>query len=246
VRRLRPPAAAGPLAGPGRRVLYELATCTDTGRPDSVPHPRFVREVWDRYLVAMWDNWEGLVLHDHVVFLGRWESKFTTGALPSNVEQDYFPLYLFALFQKLWLSGMFGELIRPRLRKRANVGAARRLWDAFLLFQNRYWFVELTRRPLPVQLYRLYQQGLGVTPLYEELAEQVRDLERYHEQKAARQISRLLVSVQLVALPVTALAHLFGFALIERGLWLLGLGVLGVLYTILFGLWWLWNSTSRD
>jgi hypothetical protein len=135
------PAPAPLFASPGQRALYEMATCTDTSDPDYVPHRTYLRELWQRNHVALWDNWQGLVLHDNVVFLGQRPHGFPMKALAHNVEYDYFHLYLYALFQKLWLSITFGDMIRPKNWLGLPLPAVRRLVDSCLLFQNRYWFV---------------------------------------------------------------------------------------------------------
>jgi hypothetical protein len=246
-------AAGAPLATPGERILYELATCTQSTHPDFAPHRSYLRRLWRRNRAAFWANWQGLVLHDNAVFLGMRESRFLLGALPHNVEADYLPMYLYALFQKTWLSVMFGDMVqaRPRtwwqkLRSLWDVSAARRLMDHFILFQNRFWFVEVTRKPLPVELYRLFQHGLGVEPLYRELAEQVHDLETYYEQRLSRRVSRITALALLLGWSASVPVHLFGYHLVEQGLWpqaaLVWLAFLGALAV----LWVVWTVTSRD
>ncbi|HJT75612.1 MAG TPA: hypothetical protein VJ739_00255, partial [Gemmataceae bacterium] len=247
------PAVEGRPADDGRlfasvseQALYELATCTDTSRPSFVPHRRFLEGLWRRNLVAFWDNWQALVLRDNVVFLGLGADGFTAGVLPHNVESDYFPLYLYALFQKTWLSVQFGALIRPRVHLGRNLKAARRLWDDFLLFQNHYWFAEVTRKPLATALYRRFRRCLGVEPLYRELAEQARDLQQYHEGKSQRRRHRLQVSAYFVYVPLAAMAALFGFRLIQGNFWLSAVGVAGTMYALVVGLWLLWNTLDRE
>src|SRR5205807_2548873 len=77
-------------ASPVQRALYELATCTDTGDPNYRPHPAYLSRLWDRGLVALWDNWQALALHDNVVFLGVRDTRFLATDFPHNVENDYF------------------------------------------------------------------------------------------------------------------------------------------------------------
>ncbi len=240
------PADGRLFASASEQALYELATCTDTARRSYAPHRRFVEGLWERNLAAFWENWQALVLHDNVVFLGLGADGFTVGALPHNVESDYFPLYLYALFQKTWLSVKFGELVRPQVQLGRNLKAARQLWDDFLLFQNHYWFAEVTRKPLATELYRRFRQGLGVEPLYRELAEQARDLQQYHEGKSQRRRHRLQVSAYFVYVPLAAMAALFGMRLIRENLWLTALVMVAAMYALVAGLWYLWNRFDRE
>ena len=110
------------------RLLYELATCTDTDQPDYLPAKTYVRDLMDRHRIAHWDNWQGMALHDNVVFLGLLEGDFTCESLPHNAESDYFYLYLLTLFYKDRLSVLSGEMMgrEVRLSERVRRRAASR------------------------------------------------------------------------------------------------------------------------
>jgi hypothetical protein len=242
------PAAAtpGPFPSVTDRVLYELATCTDTSDPDYLPDRVHVEQLFGQNRLAFWDNWNGLALHDNVVFLGKNDSRFLARTLAHNVESDYLHLYVYTLFQKTWLSIAFGTKVRKTGGTVWRKSPSRQLMDDFLLFQNRYWFVELTRKPLPVTLYRLYQHGLDVVPLYEDLSKQVQALHTHYEQQTLRRQSRLLASVSAVALPASAIASIFGWKLISDDRWWEALVLLGAMYGLLILLWVGWNRLAGD
>jgi hypothetical protein len=239
-------AAKGPFPTATHRTLYELATCTDTSDPVYLPDRDHLEQLFGKHLLAFWDNWSGLALHDNVVFLGKNDGPFLTRSLAHNVESDYLHLYVYTLFQKTWLSLAFGSKVRKRGGAVWGGSPSRRLLDEFLHFQNRYWFVEITRKPLPVALYRLYQHGLDVEPLYKELSEQVHALHNYYEQQSLRRQSRLLASVSAVALPASVMANLFGTKLLSEGRWWQALVLLGALYGLLILLWLVWNRIAED
>lgn len=239
------PAGAGLWASPAERVLYELATVTKTDDPDYRPHPEQVAQLRQRHAIRLWSNWQGMALQDNVVFLGLWDSRFTRYGLPHNVESDYFHLYLFTLFQKVRLSLMFGELIRWGTDLGRNLREARRLWDAFMEFQNHYWFTEVTRKPQGVELYRRFQEGLGAGPLYEEIWEEVRELRDHYERKFERHVSMLLNFLTFVGLPAGLLVELFSNALIQQASWGQFFRTAALLYALLGGLWWVWRAFSR-
>jgi hypothetical protein len=196
-----------------------LATCTLLTQPEYVPEANYLQELWQRHAFAFWANWRGMALHDNVVFLATEESPFTKGTLAHNVENDYLQLYLFTLFQKVRLSMMLGELIRPEVRVARDIKEARRLWDTFMEFQNRYWFAEVTRKPLGTELYRQFQRGLGVLPVYEEVKEEVRELRDHYERKFERRISGMLNFLTFVGLPAGLLVELFSNALVREATW---------------------------
>jgi hypothetical protein len=237
--------ASGLWTSPSERILYELATVTPTDIPDYWPHPGYVAHLRQKHVIRLWANWQGMALHDNVVFLGLWRSPFTIGGLPHNVENDYFHLYLFALFQKVRLSMMFGELVRREAPLGQRLREARRLWDAFMEFQNHYWFTEVTRKPQGVEIYHRFQEGLGAVPLYEELQTEVRELRDHYERKFERQISSLLNFLTFVGLPAGLLVELFSNALIRQATWGQFLGTALLMYAVLGGLWLLWRSLRR-
>jgi hypothetical protein len=201
------------------RILYELATCTDTSAPNYIPDKKYLATLLDQGMISFWDNWKGLTLRDNTVFLGTGESEFIKVALPHNIECDYLHLYLFTAFQKLRLSMTFGELIRRQVDLSKNLREARRLWNSFIMFQNRYWFAEVTRKAQGVELYRYFQRGLGTLPMYQEMQEEVSELQEFYERKFERRNNQLLYFLTLVGLPAGILVSLFSGALIKVASW---------------------------
>jgi len=233
-------------ASPADRIVYELATCTLLSDPTYIPHPSYLSRLWEQHALAFWANWRGMALHDNVVFLGTEAGPFTLRSLPHNVENDYFHLYLFVLFQKVRLSMMLGERIRREVRVARHLREARRLWDTFMEFQNHYWFAEVTRKPQGMELYRRYHQGLGVTPLYEEIKEEMRELRDHYERKFERRVSELLNVLTFVGLPAGLLVELFSNALVRQATWGQFLMDAAIMYAVIGGLWLLWRFLRRE
>lgn len=209
------PASARPFESPTERLLYELATCTDTSDPAYVPHPRVLDAMRERSLIALWENWQGLALRDNVVFLALRESRFTLRVLPHNVESDYFHLYLLALFQWTRLSILSGELVREKQHLGRDLSAVRQLLDEFMMLQNRFWFREVTRKPQGIEIYRRFQQGLDVVPLFDEVQERLGDLSSYYDRRAERRVTNLLTFLTLVLMPLSLTVDLYSNALFD-------------------------------
>jgi hypothetical protein len=181
--------AAALFASSAERVLYELATLSQTEDADQSPRREALVRVFERGHIALWENWQGLALHDNVVFLGTRPSDFTRKTLAHNVEVDYFHLFLLTLYQKLRLSFLSGELMRRDIDFVKNHREASGLWDAYTRFRNHYWFVEVTSRPQGIILYRQFQRGLGVRTLHRAVATEVRALREYYESKNAADLA---------------------------------------------------------
>lgn len=100
-----------PFATPQQQLLYELANGrrATPGTPFE-PHPEGLQATLTDHRIALWANWEALALPDRVCFLAHRSDDFNRYVLAHNVEADYFQLYLLALYQKLRLSLLAGEL----------------------------------------------------------------------------------------------------------------------------------------
>jgi hypothetical protein len=246
-----------PFGTPVEQALYELATCTHAAHPDYTPHPSGLKRLLDKGHIALWTNWEGMALHDHVVFLGTRPSGFTLHALARNVEHDYFHLYLLTLYQKMRLSLLSGELMRKGATLHRNLREARDLANDFVMFRNHYWFAQVTLRPQGIELYRYFQQGLDVRTLYETINSEVRGLQAFYEGKAQRHVRGLLDFVAFVGLPTTILNGLFFRHLLEFDekskrfifipeRWKQFAYIAGVVYPMVAVAWWCWKRLGKD
>lgn len=166
-----------------QQTLYELATGTniEDEEDDYIPHGVGLRQTMRRSRIALWKIWEGLALHDNVVFLGARPTPFTCNGLAHNVENDYFHLYLLTLYQKVRLSTFSGELMRRGEDLYQNTKEAQSLSYKFSMFRNHYWFPEVTFKPQGIELYKRFQQGLNVLSLYEGVSKEVSELQLYYE-----------------------------------------------------------------
>ena len=242
--------APHPLQAPALRTLYDLATCTDSTQSDYAPHPSYAQQLLADNLFAHWENWQALALHDNVAFLGTRATGFTQGALGHNVESVYFYLYIMTLFQKNRMSVMLGEVMRRDARLHRNLEKARRLWKAFLTFQDHYWFNEVTPRRQGTELYRCYQRGLDLLPLFTQLSGRVRDLQDHLERQYERRLDRLMKFVTFVAFPTTWMISIYGrlfdpakgWKWAGEWAWAEVIGTAGVLYGgfFLLGLIWVY------
>ena len=236
-----------------QRVAYELVTCTQTSLPDYEPHPDGLKQLMANGRIALWTNWEGIALHDNVVFLGTVATPFTRGDLAENVENDYFYLYLLALYQKMRLSIFSGELMRQNDDLYRNLEEARAMVDSFVEFRNHYWFANVTFKPQGTTIYQQFQRGLNVESLYESVSHEVNELQEYYERKADRRREALLFFLTFVGLPAGLLAAMFGAVLFDEGAkvspnpkaWTL----LGVISLLVYGLsaliYFVWKRSGR-
>jgi len=219
-----------------------LAPVCDPGRP----HPKRLDELRQRNFLAIWDNWQGLVLPDRILFLGTRCTRFTETALPRNVRSEYLVLHLLTLFQKIRLSLMNGELLRGDKTSREHRRQSQLLWDAFITFQNHYWYSEVTPLEQGKLLYASFQEGLDVRALYEQMGEEVHQIRQYYVHRGERRVQGILNFLTFVGFPLGLWITLLGptlFAPAETQLqatWPLALGGLAVFCVVTLPLWLWW------
>jgi hypothetical protein len=183
---------AGPFATAVDRVVFEYATCIGLGEsvhnPTWVPSPEQASRYCRENRLALWRCWTGMVLKDGLVFLGTEDIGFNRRSLPWQVENEYLPLYLFALYQKLQLFTFSNELLREVALSHGHLRGARALLQRFVGFRSQYWFTEVTRKPQGGDLYRAFQRGLEVPVMYEMVTSSVKDVKEYYEGVWTRQV----------------------------------------------------------
>ncbi|HEY0323649.1 MAG TPA: hypothetical protein VGC66_22030 [Pyrinomonadaceae bacterium] len=201
------------------RLLFEFASNIQIGdsqnNPVWVPSPERVSELKEQNLISVWHAWRGMALKESVVFLGTEDIGFNKSTLPHNVENDYLPLYLYGLYQKYQLFVFADELMRKGAYLAEHLEEVRKLMDRFMDFRNKFWFNEVTRKPLGGELYRKFQQGLESTLLYEMVSSQVKDLKEYYEERRQRRIGVLLNLFTFAFLPLSAVIGVFGMTFFQ-------------------------------
>jgi hypothetical protein len=186
---------AGPFPSAADRLVFELAACIGLG--ESVSNPVWVPSADQaaKYCrdnrVSLWRIWTGMVLKDAVVFLGTEDVPYNRRSLPRQVENDYLPLYLFVLYQKLQLFTFSNDLLREVALSSGRLTGARSLLQRFVTFRSRYWFAEVTRKPQGGELYRTFQRGLEVPTAYEMVTGSVKDVKDYYEGVWSRRVQWL-------------------------------------------------------
>lgn len=240
-------APAGSFRSVKDRLMFEMASCIKVG--DSVSNPMWVPtqeqvvRLREQNQIAIWRSWRGMALKESVVFLGTEDIRFNRVSLPHNVEYDYLPLYLYALYQKYQLFIFADELMRKGAYVAQHLSEVRGLMDRFVDFRNRYWFSEVTRKPLGSDLYRMFQQGMETQSFYEMVSSQVMELKEYYEERRQRRIDLLLNLFTFAFLPLSATIGIFGMTFFQ-GSWLSFAIAFIVAAATSLGLWRWWTEEA--
>lgn len=199
----------GPFPTPADRIVFELAACVGLGESTRNPVWTPAAEQAGRYLrenrIALWRCWTGMVLKESLVFLGTEDLPFNHSSLPRQVENDYLPLYLMALFQKLQLIGFSTELMGEVGHGHGRLRGARAILQRYVRFRSQFWFSEVTRRPQGGELYRTFQRGLDVGIAHDLVTGSIKDIKDYYEGVWSRQVGWVKDGMTYLAPPLAGL-----------------------------------------
>jgi hypothetical protein len=186
---------AGAFACGTDRLVFELATSIPLG--DSVNNPMWVpsheqaQRICSENRLSLWRCWTGMVLKESLIFLGTEDLHFTRKSLARHIENEYLPLYLFVLFQKLQLFTYSTELMHEVAGACGRLRGARAILHRFVAFRSQFWFSEVTRRPQGGELYHTLQRGLEVQAMHELVTGSVKEIKDYYESLWSRQVQWL-------------------------------------------------------
>lgn len=222
------------------RLVFEFASSIPVGdsvnNPMWIPSTEYAKGLKTQKQFSVWQAWCGMALKESVVFLGTEDINFNRKILPGNIENDYLPLYIYSLYQKYQLFIFADELMRKGAYAAQHLQEVRVLMDRFMDFRNKYWFNEVTRKPLGSELYCKFQQGLESNALYDLVSLQVKDLKEHYEERRQRRIDLLLNLFTFVFLPLGAVIAIFGMTFFT-GSWKSFIIVMILIFIISLGIW---------
>jgi len=206
------------------QVLYEFGTCTGLGSSSAEggnfrPSPEYAESIMTANRIAMWRYWRALALRETVTFLAFKKNSFHLTYLPQNVENDYFNLYIYTLYQKIELFKFSTELLREENNPKESMKNTRALVDSFTEFRNRFWFVEITKRPQGDFIYEKYQEGLQSLPLFEAVSKEIADLNEYYEMKLNRKTNAVLAVLTFFLTPLALTISFWGMNVFQEIPW---------------------------
>jgi hypothetical protein len=197
---------------------------------DYEPHPSYIASLHQSQRIAQWANWTALALPDRVSFLVHGNAK---PFVLNNFEADYFLLYILALYQKMRLSLLAGELQRSGTSSYRNLIESQSIQQDFVLFRNHYLYHEVTHKPLGGVIYQCFQRALGVTEMYDTINDEVQQILEHYEARQQRDTNRMLTFITVAGLGLVLIAMAFDYAghvtLNVAQLGWLGIGVLSLI-----------------
>jgi hypothetical protein len=243
---------AGEFGSAADRIVFEMAACIGLGEsvrnPVWAPTPEQAARLARDNRIALWKCWTGMVLKEAVVFLGTEDLSFNRRSLPRHVENDYLPLYLFALYQKLQLFTFSTDLMREVAQASGRLHGARALAQRFVTFRSQYWFSEATRKPQGGELYRTFHRGLEVQGSFELVTDSIKDVRDYYEGVWARRVQWFKDAVTFGGPATVALGMVRMFIGESGHWWEVAAALAAVVALLLAGRAWapvLWRHSRR-
>jgi hypothetical protein len=239
-----------------RADFVRLALVTRPGEPDTLPYSEstlanFEREYCDdRFWGRTGERFSGdtrIIVSGHTfVTVGRHDDVFFANAqtgLLGQFRHQYFLLFLIAHFHKAALISMSDELAVAM--NRLTVGETdsvkgfkrtiRQMMEVFLRFTHRYWFHEVSSQNLARGVFGRLTRHLGNEQLYEEVRNEVVDMNSYLDSDSARRqantVLRLTV-VTILGLIGTVASGLLGMNILDEADRSLGVKLLIFIVTL--------------
>lgn len=205
---------AGPFASQAERWLHDLIIGHDSSEIDWTPSRERRDAFRERSTVSYWKGWRAGADWGNLAFLLE-SGNFVNGVVRYNIEYDYLPVFMLATFLQIRLQKFSGEIISKGRELRKNAAEATDLWAELIEFRNRYWFRQVTIKPVGGAIYRLLLESLDLEGIertvvaeLEALRAHLRDVMDRREQRIQR---RRDVAIAIVTLFVSLQVMLFLF-----------------------------------
>ncbi|WP_035851584.1 CorA family divalent cation transporter [Deefgea rivuli] len=226
--------------------FYRLGMVTRPGDGDALPYTRKVFEefeqqcCYDRFWIPERKNEATstrMMCNGHAfVLVGKHGNSFFsdpyTGAL-GQFRHQYFLLTLIAHFHKAALL-MFSDRLAVALANlnlqdaqsiRQFKRETRHLQEAFLRFNQRYWFREVSNQIISDQIYQMLHKNLEVLRLHQDVRDSIQSMSQYLENDDLRRQADTVVRLTVVTIfgligtTVTGFLGMNLFSLAEQSVW---------------------------
>lgn len=201
--------------------FYRLGMVTKPGDGDALPYTRKVFEEFERNFCfdRFWNqdrkhlsNSTRMMCNGHAfILLGSHRSEFftdsSTGVL-GQFRHQFFLLALIAHFHKAALL-MFSDRLAVALADlnlqdvqsiRKFKRETRLMQEAFLRFNQRYWFREVSNQIVSDQIYQMMHRHLEVTRLHQDVRDSVQSMSQYLENDDLRRQADTVVRLTVVTI----------------------------------------------
>ena len=231
-----PPEIAGDIP-PQDLAAFELAVSQPI-KDVYIPGPNYLHDFIQTHRLDFWNDWTLLASQEGVGF-AQTLAPGARSPLSHNVESLYADLFVFCLQQRWTLLELQDEL-DEQTTGRGGSEKLSGLFERFIEFRSRYWFVEITDRPLGNAMFQKMQAALNIPKLFTELGEEIQDLHAVAQNADARRINDVMNIIGFLVLPPSLVIGFLGINLVgitatdegmtwqEAGLWSAGAVVLAV------------------
>ena len=194
----------------GDYLLYDLATCGDTGDAGGFTgkrgwqvSPEYLRSLLQDNSIEIWEYWRGIALHDTLAFLAYDESM----PIDWQAEAYYYPLHTYLYHIQFRLNCFSEEIIDEEL---SDVLQAREIKNRFYIFRNQYWFRDITVDFQGVEITDKLKTGLEIDTLYEMVESEIADVSEFIDEKINKGKQSLLAFLLLAFYPITYIFEMSG------------------------------------
>ena len=175
-------------ATPKDIIPFELATVGDHGNavgwkdnPGWAYNREYIRSLLDENLVQVWEHWSALALRDTLAFVSYSEEVPIMG----QAESRYYSLYVCAYHLRYQLDKLSDEIVDYEM---SDARRGRAIKNSFQVFRNHYWFQEVTKDFVGVEVFERMKIGMRINECYDAVSNEVNEVTQHLQQKWERSI----------------------------------------------------------
>jgi hypothetical protein len=199
-------------------LAYDLAATSEeanswgfdqiTGHSNRLWQPDlpYIKSVFDRSGVGLWEYWTGVSLRDSTAFIAF------DPAMPIRRQMStyYYGVFVYAYAVRYTLDALSRDIIDHDLYDFAR---ERELRDEFIRFRSVFWFQEVTTDFQGREIFQAIRAGMHIDEIYNTVCEEIRDVGQFIEEKTGlvRQ-----AAVSFIAL-VLSVANLMPWSVVHSG-----------------------------
>lgn len=189
----------------GDSLLYELASTSNEGAALGLDGTRgfqvskdYLRQLFSRSSIEIWEYWRGLVLRDTCAFIA-WHPDMP---ILRQAEERYYALYLHFYYCQLRLHDLSEDIVEHEL---TDLQRTRETRHALMQFRNQFWFHETAIGFQGLAVADAMRAGMALDALYESVSSEIDHISRYIDEQASAGRQRMIAFVLVMIYPVAFL-----------------------------------------
>ena len=196
----------------GVKSLYQMIFI-DSNLPTIANNPMF-KELLDKSIYKRWIDWGtiyGFSRYSSVIISDS--RKDAAPFIQVHFETMYYQIALLLFFYRGSLLSFFHRAVKiaEKIEKSKPIKELQRLQEDFILFENKYWFKEVTAQDQGIEIFDLWEKQMRNNLLLNDVKQGIQDLYTYFDSHREKRIARYITILTVIGgflLPISIMIDL--------------------------------------